>query len=59
VDAPFKTEANRILYHSHLLEDGRDSSVPSYEEAGPREMIYFDPSRTTVGIVTCGGLCPV
>lgn len=35
-DAPFKTAADRILYHSHLLEDGRDVSTPSYEEAGPR-----------------------
>lgn len=58
VEAPFKTETDRILYHSHLLEDGRDVSTPSYEEAGPREKIYFDPPKTTVGIVTCGGLCP-
>ncbi|MEO1258873.1 MAG: ATP-dependent 6-phosphofructokinase [Bacteroidota bacterium] len=28
------------------------------ERAGPREHIYFDPSKTTVAIVTCGGLCP-
>ncbi|MCL4148730.1 UNVERIFIED_CONTAM: hypothetical protein GTU68_020896 [Idotea baltica] len=28
------------------------------EKAGPRENIYFDPSKTTVAIVTCGGLCP-
>jgi len=26
--------------------------------AGPREMIYFDPSKVKAGIVTCGGLCP-
>lgn len=59
VDAPFKVDAvDRILYHSHLLEEGRDVSSPSYEEAGPREMVYFDPPKTTVGIVTCGGLCP-
>ena len=58
VEAPFKEPTDRILYHSHLLEDGRDVSTPSYEEAGPREMLYFDPPRTTVGIVTCGGLCP-
>ncbi|MBB5034014.1 ATP-dependent 6-phosphofructokinase [Prosthecobacter vanneervenii] len=59
VEAPFKEDAvDRILYHSHVLEDGRDSSTPSYEEAGPREKIYFDPPKTTVGIVTCGGLCP-
>jgi 6-phosphofructokinase 1 len=59
VDAPFKTDVtDRILYHSHLLEDGRDVAMPSYEEAGARQMIYFDPPRTTAGIVTCGGLCP-
>ena len=31
---------------------------PSMEVAGPREQIYFDPSKLKVGIVTCGGLCP-
>ncbi len=30
----------------------------SFEVAGPREKIYFDPSKLRVGIVTCGGLCP-
>lgn len=29
-----------------------------FEQAGPREKIYFDPKRITAGIVTCGGLCP-
>jgi 6-phosphofructokinase 1 len=28
------------------------------ERAGPREKIYFDPSKVRAGIVTCGGLCP-
>ena len=28
------------------------------ELAGPRQHIYFDPSRVKVGIVNCGGLCP-
>lgn len=28
------------------------------ERAGPREFIYFDPSKVHAGIVTCGGLCP-
>jgi 6-phosphofructokinase 1 len=28
------------------------------ERAGPREMIYFDPSKTRAAVVTCGGLCP-
>jgi len=32
--------------------------LPSFEAGGPRRKIFFDPSRTRVGIVTCGGLCP-
>ena len=31
---------------------------PRFEIAGPREKIYFDPSKLKCGIVTCGGLCP-
>jgi 6-phosphofructokinase 1 len=34
------------------------ADLPSLEAGGPREYIYFDPSRTRAGIVTCGGLCP-
>jgi 6-phosphofructokinase 1 len=30
----------------------------TFEKAGPRAGIYFDPARTTVGIVCSGGLCP-
>lgn len=30
----------------------------SFEKAGPKEHIYFDPSKTKAAIVTCGGLCP-
>jgi hypothetical protein len=26
--------------------------------AGPRRKLYFDPSKTTAGMVTCGGVCP-
>jgi 6-phosphofructokinase 1 len=29
-----------------------------FEQAGPREKIYFDPFYTTAAVVTCGGLCP-
>lgn len=28
------------------------------EKAGPRELLYFDSSKTKCAIVTCGGLCP-
>ena len=30
----------------------------SFELAGPRERLFFDPKKTRAGIVTCGGLCP-
>jgi 6-phosphofructokinase 1 len=30
----------------------------SFEKAGPKEKIYFEPAKTKVAIVTCGGLCP-
>jgi len=33
-------------------------TIPVFEEAGPREKIFFDPKKITCGIVTCGGLCP-
>ena len=29
-----------------------------FEMAGPREKLFFDPTKTRAGIVTCGGLCP-
>lgn len=31
---------------------------PGFELAGPREKIYFDPSKLRCALVTCGGLCP-
>jgi 6-phosphofructokinase 1 len=32
--------------------------LPSFEQTGPREKIYFDPSKLKCAISTCGGLCP-
>lgn len=32
--------------------------LPSFALAGPRAVLFFDPTRLTCGIVTCGGLCP-
>lgn len=32
--------------------------LPSFELAGPRKQIYFDPSKLKCALVTCGGLCP-
>jgi 6-phosphofructokinase 1 len=39
-----------------LIEAG--VNPPSFELAGPREHIYFDPSKLKCALVTCGGLCP-
>ena len=32
--------------------------IEYFELAGPREKLFFNPKDVTVGIVTCGGLCP-
>lgn len=36
----------------------RAADLPAFEPGGPRAKLYFEPSATSVGIVTCGGLCP-
>ena len=38
--------------------EGTGAEPPAFELAGPRDRIFFDPSRVRCGIVTCGGLCP-
>ncbi len=58
----FIPDNSRMLYDS-LLEDvltrqGEVENLPALEIAGPREKIYFDPSKCRAAIVTCGGLCP-
>src|ERR1035438_2623386 len=35
-----------------------EASVQLFERAGPREKLHFEPFKTKVAIVTCGGLCP-
>jgi 6-phosphofructokinase 1 len=57
VEVPFKTDADRVLF-DHLEGAERNISGMTFEVAGPRERIFFDPQRTTAAIVTCGGLCP-
>ncbi|WP_275295059.1 ATP-dependent 6-phosphofructokinase [Amycolatopsis sp. La24] len=58
----YVAEGDRVLLEDtvsmlagHRLPPAR---LPSFEGAGPRRKIYFDPARVTAGIVTCGGLCP-
>lgn len=49
VDANF---SNWHQYH----ESGKEPDT--FEAAGPREKIFFDPATVRAAIVTCGGLCP-
>jgi 6-phosphofructokinase 1 len=55
-------EDDRVLLDDTLsmvrARGGAVGDLPSFEPAGPRRKIFFDPSKTRVGIVTCGGLCP-
>jgi 6-phosphofructokinase 1 len=58
----FVEDDDRVLYDSDLktvqaaLAAGRQPAC--FEMAGPRRKIFFDPSKLSCGIVTCGGLCP-
>ncbi len=46
--------------HPHEIEEQLkiSSNLPSFELAGARKKIYFDPSKLRCALVTCGGLCP-
>jgi 6-phosphofructokinase 1 len=56
------TEQDRVLVHIRVDEVAanleKNISPPSFEVAGPRRKIYFDPSKLRCALVTCGGLCP-
>ena len=58
----FVDEDDYVIYHTNpkriepFFKAG--NNPPAFEIAGPRNKIYFDPSKLKCGIVTCGGLCP-
>ncbi|MCX7726091.1 MAG: ATP-dependent 6-phosphofructokinase [Chitinispirillaceae bacterium] len=58
--ANYVTDDDLIAYDLNLVPDQSItySRKNLIEKAGPREFIYFDPSKVKAGIVTCGGLCP-
>ena len=68
VDSPFQAQQqeffnddNGIIYRVHSLDYPAGSSVDEieyFQRAGAREKIYFRPEDVTIGVVTCGGLCP-
>ncbi len=58
----FISDENKILVDIsseraiHMIKEGKEP--PAFEMAGPREKIYFDPSKLRCALATCGGLCP-
>lgn len=53
-------ESILINIHSEELKYyiNNGEKPPTFELAGAREKIYFDPSKLRCALVTCGGLCP-
>jgi 6-phosphofructokinase 1 len=58
----FVKDDERILYDVSVVNfhNCKETGIIpiSFEKAGPKETIFFEPAKTKVGIVTCGGLCP-
>ena len=58
----FVTDDEHVLIDvdaSSLAQQVQNGQTPaSFERAGPRSNIFFDPSKLRCALVTCGGLCP-
>ena len=58
----FVGDDERISFSSqvkNIINQIRTCEIfPSFEKAGPRKHIFYEPEKTRVAIVTCGGLCP-
>ncbi|MBD3266888.1 ATP-dependent 6-phosphofructokinase, partial [bacterium] len=58
----FVGDDERIIYAHRLstIKETMDRGLEpySFEAAGPRNRIYFNPKESRAAIVTCGGLCP-
>jgi 6-phosphofructokinase 1 len=61
VEKSFVKDAEKVLVYDTLeyLEQLPPKVEPlTFELAGPRAKIFFDPSKMHCAIATCGGLCP-
>ncbi len=55
-------DSERLLVHPYL-EPARDAfsrgELPAtFELAGPRQLLFFEPRKVRAAIATCGGICP-
>lgn len=48
----------RVLHDAEISPGAIPDVSRSFEKAGPREHLYFEPKETRAAIVTAGGLCP-
>ena len=58
LEVNFKSDAARVLIDHRIAPGVESQREMSFEVAGPRERIFFNPGKATAAIVTCGGLCP-
>ena len=56
--ADFVPDETVVVYRASGESAADFESNLFLERAGPREKLFFDPSRTRAAVVTCGGLCP-
>jgi 6-phosphofructokinase 1 len=58
----FVDETDRVLLCSSIGEARpfleHSQPLPSFEPAGARARLFFDPANLTAAVLTCGGLCP-
>lgn len=47
-----------IMTSEELSELDEEAFPMEFQKAGPRQKLFFDPSKTKCAIVTCGGICP-
>ncbi len=67
ITSPLENKINRFYNNEAIARNDRTQDLASlksiddieyFELAGPRQKLFFNPKEVTVGIVTCGGLCP-
>ncbi len=61
LEKSFVHDGEKVLVYDTLEYLGQlppEAEPLSFEVAGPRSKIFFDPSKVHCAIATCGGLCP-
>ncbi len=54
----YQTDKKRLPLTAPQNIDKKNFDVETFELAGPREKLFFQPKKIRAAIVTCGGLCP-